>query len=99
MFGVGMRYEKLGQSLGGGFVYRLGQHGFMLDVLSRDLKRFLAQKDPEIGIKNGRVDPSRDQHMAHEKNRNGKYYCSKSLDVQALYLRSLEQLELKEVYI
>ncbi|MBD1853639.1 hypothetical protein [Leptolyngbya sp. ST-U4] len=42
---------------------------------SKDLKRFLAQKDPETGIKNGRVDPSRDQHMAHEKNRNGKYYC------------------------
>ncbi|MBF2085570.1 hypothetical protein [Thermoleptolyngbya sp. C42_A2020_037] len=33
MFGLGMRYEKLGQSLGGGFVYRLGQHGFMPDVL------------------------------------------------------------------
>jgi hypothetical protein len=42
---------------------------------SKDLKRFLSQKDPETGIKNGRVDPSRDQHMAHEKNRNGKYYC------------------------
>ncbi|GAB4237296.1 MAG: hypothetical protein Kow00121_64380 [Elainellaceae cyanobacterium] len=42
---------------------------------SKDLKRFLAQKDPETGIKNGRVAPSRDQHMAHEKNRNGKYYC------------------------
>jgi len=42
---------------------------------SKDLKRFLAQKDPETDIKNGRVDPSRDQHMAHEKNRNGKYYC------------------------
>lgn len=44
---------------------------------SKDLKRFLSQKDPETGIKNGRVDPSRDQHMAHEKNRNGKYYCSR----------------------
>jgi hypothetical protein len=44
---------------------------------SIDLKRFLAQKDPETGIKNGRVDPSRDQHMAHEKNRNGKYYCDR----------------------
>lgn len=46
---------------------------------SKDLKRFLAQKDPETGIKNGRVDPSRDQHMAHEKNRNGKYYCDRSV--------------------
>jgi hypothetical protein len=44
---------------------------------SKDLKRFLAQKDPETGMKNGRVDPSRDQHMAHEKNRNGKYYCDR----------------------
>ena len=44
---------------------------------SKDLRRFLAQKDPETGIKNGRVDPSRDQHMAHEKNRNGKYYCDR----------------------
>ncbi|KAM3116304.1 Uma2 family endonuclease [Phormidesmis sp. 146-33] len=33
MFGLGMRYEKLGQSLGGGFVHRLGQYGFMPDVL------------------------------------------------------------------
>lgn len=33
MFGLGMRYEKLGQSLGGGFVDRLGQHGFMPDIL------------------------------------------------------------------
>jgi hypothetical protein len=44
---------------------------------SKDLKRFLNQKDPETGIKNGRVDPSRDQHMAHEVNRNGKYYCDR----------------------
>jgi hypothetical protein len=42
---------------------------------STDLKRFLSQKDPQTGIKNGRIDPSRDQHMAHEKNRHGKYYC------------------------
>jgi Uma2 family endonuclease len=33
LFGLGMRYEKLGQSLGGGFVHRLGAHGFMPDVL------------------------------------------------------------------
>ena len=44
---------------------------------SKDLKRFLSQKDPVTGIKNGRVDPSRDQHMAHEKNRNVKYYCDR----------------------
>ncbi len=33
MFGLGMRYEKLGQSLGGGFVNRLQQQGVMPDVL------------------------------------------------------------------
>lgn len=42
---------------------------------SRDLKKFLAQKDPTTGKKNGRVDPRIDQHMAHEINRNGNYYC------------------------
>lgn len=42
---------------------------------SKDLKRFLSQRDPETGMKHGRVDPSRDQHMAREKNRNGRYYC------------------------
>ncbi len=44
---------------------------------SKDLKQFLSQKDPETDIKNGRVDTSRDQHMAHEKNRNDKYYCDR----------------------
>lgn len=44
---------------------------------SPDLKRFLNKKDPKTGLKNGRIDPSRDQHMAHEINRNGKYHCSK----------------------
>ena len=44
---------------------------------SRDLKRFLSQKDSETGIKNGRVDPNRDQHMAHEMNQNGRYYCDR----------------------
>lgn len=42
---------------------------------SSDLQKFLAQKDPTTGKKNGRVDPRRDQHMAHEINRNGNYYC------------------------
>lgn len=44
---------------------------------SPDLKRFLNKKDPETGIKNGRVDPTRDQHMGHEINRNGNYYCKR----------------------
>ena len=33
MFLLGHRYENLGQSLGGGFVNRLGNHGVMPDVL------------------------------------------------------------------
>ncbi|MEY2976054.1 MAG: hypothetical protein ACO31I_00525 [Prochlorotrichaceae cyanobacterium] len=44
---------------------------------SVDLKRFLAQKDPETGLKNGRVAPHHDQHMAHEINRKGKYFCDR----------------------
>lgn len=44
---------------------------------SIDLKRWLAQTDPATGKKNGRVAPSRDQHMAHELNRNGRYYCDR----------------------
>ncbi len=44
---------------------------------SPDLRRYLNQKNPITGIKNGRIDTSRDQHMAHEINRQGKYYCSR----------------------
>ena len=44
---------------------------------SADLRRYLNQKDPVTGLKNGRIDPSRDQHMAHELNRNAKYYCDR----------------------
>lgn len=44
---------------------------------SPDLKRFLNKKDPETGIKNGRIDPTRDQHMGHEINRNGNYHCKR----------------------
>ncbi|AFZ36362.1 hypothetical protein Sta7437_2841 [Stanieria cyanosphaera PCC 7437] len=44
---------------------------------SADLKKYLNQKDSNTGIKNGRIDPSRDQHMAHELNTKGKYYCDR----------------------
>lgn len=63
---------------------------------SMDLKRFLSQKDPETGIKNGRVDPSRDQHMAHEINRNGNYYCNRlgaACDFQIIRLESNRLVE------
>jgi hypothetical protein len=56
-----------------------GKNRFQLTYgfCSIDLKRYLARKDPQTGIKNGRVAPSLDQHTAHEKNRNGKYYCDR----------------------
>lgn len=44
---------------------------------SRDLKNYLEKKDPETGQKNGRVAPAIDQHIAHEMNKNGKYYCER----------------------
>jgi len=42
---------------------------------SNDLRKFLQKKDPITGLKNGRIDPSRDQHCAHEINQKGQYYC------------------------
>ena len=44
---------------------------------SPDLKRYLNKKDPVTGIKNGRIDPNRDQHMACEINSKGTYYCQR----------------------
>ncbi|WP_413167025.1 hypothetical protein ACL6C3_10035 [Capilliphycus salinus ALCB114379] len=44
---------------------------------SKDLKRFLEKKDPITGLKNGRVAPNIDQHMAHEVKKNGQYYCNR----------------------
>lgn len=80
---------------------RFGREQFQLTYgfCSINLKRYLSQKDPETGIKNGRVDPSREaaklplreQHMVHEKNRNGKYYCDRlgaACDFQIVGLES-----------
>lgn len=60
-------------------IERFGRAKFHLTYgfCSSDLKRYLARKDPLTGEKNGRVTPSLDQHMAMEKNRNGKYYCDR----------------------
>ncbi len=44
---------------------------------SKDLKRYLERKDPQTGLKNGRVAPHLDQHMAHEVKKNGQYYCNR----------------------
>ncbi|MBW4542652.1 MAG: hypothetical protein KME43_26520 [Myxacorys chilensis ATA2-1-KO14] len=71
--------QALCQHLLDPIIDHFGKERFQLTYgfCSKDLKRFLSQKDPETGIKNGRVDPSRDQHMAHEVNRNGRYYCDR----------------------
>ena len=44
---------------------------------SPDLRKYLDKKDLVTGVKNGRSDPSRDQHMAHEVKGNGMYYCER----------------------
>ncbi|MDI9641526.1 hypothetical protein QM565_38215 [Geitlerinema splendidum] len=44
---------------------------------SPDLRKFLERKDPITGLKNGRVAPHLDQHMAHEVKKTGKYYCDR----------------------
>lgn len=60
-------------------IEHFGQENFRLTYgfSSRDLKGFLTKKDPNTGQKNGRIDPTRDQHMAHEINRKGNYYCQR----------------------
>jgi hypothetical protein len=63
---------------------------------SVDLKRWLAKKDPVTGVKHGRVSPNLDQHMAHEVNRSGKYYCDRlgaACDFKILDLPSDELVE------
>ena len=75
-----------------------GQERFQLTYgfCSTDLKRWLAKKDPVTGVKHGRVSPNLDQHMAHEVNRNGNYYCSRlgaACDFKILDLPSDELVE------
>ncbi|MGB3310090.1 MAG: hypothetical protein WA939_16905 [Nodosilinea sp.] len=56
-----------------------GREHFLLTYgfCSVDLKRWLAKKDPVTGKKYGIATPSLDQHMAHEVNRNGRYFCDR----------------------
>ncbi len=44
---------------------------------SPDLKKYLDRKDPVTRVKNGRIAPTLDQHMAHEVKSNGNYYCER----------------------
>lgn len=71
--------QALNQVIIDPIIDQFGLENFQLTYgfCSVDLKRYLAKKDPITGIKNGRVDPSRDQHLALEKNRNGRYFCDR----------------------
>ncbi|WP_254567547.1 hypothetical protein [Oscillatoria sp. HE19RPO] len=63
---------------------------------SKDLKRYLEKKDPVTGKKNGRVAPELDQHLAHELNQKGHYYCQRlgaSCDFLILDLSSADLVE------
>ena len=86
--------EALCQHILDPVIDHFGRERFQLTYgfCSKDLKRFLSQKDPETGIKHGRVDPSRDQHMAHEKNRNGKDFFKNSKNGRMRKPRSLVQI-------
>ena len=69
----------------------VGRSAFVLTYgfCSPDLKRFLARRDPESGEKYGRVDPRRDQHMAHELNRTGQPYCDRLGSACDAYVRNV----------
>lgn len=71
--------EALCQHIVDPIIHEFGRDRFHLSYgfCSADLKRWIAQKDPATGIKNGKSSPQLDQHMAHELNRNGQYYCSR----------------------
>ncbi|MDB9312884.1 hypothetical protein PN462_07210 [Spirulina sp. CS-785/01] len=71
--------QDLNQYLLDPIIAHYGSDSFQLTYgfCSADLRRYLNQKDPVTGEKNGRIDPRRDQHMACELNRNGRYYCDR----------------------
>lgn len=71
--------EELCQAIIDPVIDQFGQERFQLTYgfCSADLKRWLAKKDPTTGKKYGIATPSLDQHMAHEVNRNGWYYCNR----------------------
>jgi hypothetical protein len=60
-------------------IHHFGRDTFQLTYgfCSPSLKRYLNQKDPKTGIKNGRIDPRRDQHMSYELNRHHKPFCDR----------------------
>lgn len=71
--------QALGETLLDPIIDHYGRDRFQLTYgfCSTDLKKFLHRTNPETGRKNGRIDPSRDQHMAHERNQRGRYWCDR----------------------
>ncbi len=63
---------------------------------SKDLRRYLEQKDPKTGLKNGRVAPHLDQHMAHEIKKNGQYYCNRLGAACDFRIQDLDSAQLVE---
>ena len=63
---------------------------------SPDLKKYLQKKDPVTGQKNGRVAPNLDQHISHEINKNGQYYCKRLGAACDFQIRDLPSTELVE---
>lgn len=57
--------------------YGRGDFQLTYGFCSSDLKRFLAMRDGVTGEKNGISSSHLDQHMAHEVNRNGRFYCKR----------------------
>ncbi|MBD1831469.1 hypothetical protein H6F61_01940 [Cyanobacteria bacterium FACHB-472] len=71
--------QKLNEFIVNPIIDFFGIENFQLTYgfCSKNLKKYLESKDPVTGLKNGRVAPELDQHMAHEVNKNGKYYCKR----------------------
>lgn len=90
--------QNLAQWLLDPLIEHFGKDNFHLTYgfCSPSLKRYLEKTDPSTGQRYGRIDPSRDQHMAHELNRNGKLYCARlgaACDFQITHVSSDEVVE------
>jgi hypothetical protein len=71
--------EQLCEMLIDPIIEHFGRDQFQLTYgfCSSELRRWLDQKDPETGLKNGRISPKHDQHMAHEVKIDGNYWCDR----------------------
>jgi hypothetical protein len=76
---------------------RFGLERFKLTYgfCSISLKKYLQKKDAN-GLKNGRVTPEIDQHMAHEVNLKGNYYCQRLGAASDFLIQELPTEELVE---